>query len=199
MPDKKTELCLAGVDYGSKMAGTTVFAYTKGNALWLLQSEKGKDADAFLQKLIRMHQPHYLGFDAPLSLPGVYLKIPGCTDYFYRAADRALGAMSPMFLGGLTARAMRIKHECSDLDTQIFETYPARLVGKLCPGLKGYKKSSEALKVFKDAFSETMQLQVKELNNWHQADALLALWAAWRKNLEIADVYGNPHEGLIYI
>lgn len=195
----KKGLCLAGVDYGSKLAGTTVFACIKDNSLWLLQSEKGKDADVFLQKLISTHQPKYLGFDAPLSLPGVYLNTPGCTDYFYREADRALGAMSPMFLGGLTARAMRLKNECSGFDTIIFETYPARLIGKFYPGFEGYKKSTDALKTFKDAFAEAMQLPVMELNNWHQADALLALWAAWRKSQGMADVYGNRDEGLIHI
>ena len=35
-----------GIDYGSKLAGTTVICFEKNKQLHFLQSEKKKDADA---------------------------------------------------------------------------------------------------------------------------------------------------------
>ena len=37
-----------GIDYGSKLAGTTALAYELNGKLILLQSQKNKDADAFI-------------------------------------------------------------------------------------------------------------------------------------------------------
>jgi uncharacterized protein len=95
--------------------------------------------------------------DAPLSLPGVFTGLAGCDDYFYRASDRALRAMSPMFLGGLTARAMRLanhsasrlarraaqrEHEQNDEHGHIhfYETYPAEAARRLALKEVGYKQ-----------------------------------------------------------
>ena len=41
-----------GIDYGSKLAGTTVICYKKEGRLQLLQSEKKSDADAFVSQFI---------------------------------------------------------------------------------------------------------------------------------------------------
>jgi hypothetical protein len=98
---------ILSIDYGSKLAGTTAVCFEKNNQLHLAQSVKKQDADAWLRQLISTKKPAAVYIDAPLSLPGVY-RGEG-SDYFYRAGDRAVGAMSPMFLGGLTARAMQLR------------------------------------------------------------------------------------------
>src|SRR5215212_2962102 len=104
----KSSTALAGVDYGSKLAGTTAIAVLEGNTITVHQSLKKQDADLFLTGLLKKYRPSVVGFDAPLSLPGVYRGMKDKNDYFYRTADRELTCMSPMFLGGLTARAIKL-------------------------------------------------------------------------------------------
>ena len=98
---------IAGVDFGSKLSGQTVVAILDNDIIQVQRSEKGKDADDFLLGVLEATKITLVGIDAPLSLPGLYLG--NGSDYFFREADRDLGAMSPMFLGGLTARAIRIR------------------------------------------------------------------------------------------
>lgn len=94
----------AGVDYGSKLAGTTVITFLSQNQLVTYQSPKGKNADDWLKNLLSTQKIGTIYIDAPLSLPSAYC---GKGDNFhYRKADQMLHAMSPMFLGGLTARAI---------------------------------------------------------------------------------------------
>ena len=52
MTERMSEYIFAGVDYGSKMAGTTVVACYDGKSLCFFSSEKKKDADAFLLKTL---------------------------------------------------------------------------------------------------------------------------------------------------
>ena len=102
---------IIGVDYGSKLAGTTVIAYNMGDGIRLERSKKNQDADQMIIDFVAEYNPQVIGIDAPLSLPGVYTGLVGFEDYHYRACDKALKAMSPMFLGGLTARAMNSGHQ----------------------------------------------------------------------------------------
>ena len=97
---------LVGIDYGSKLAGTTVLAYTEGEEIKILQSQKKQDADQFILNFLKISSPELVGIDAPLSLPGAFRALNN--EFFYREADKELNAMSPMFLGGLTARAMKL-------------------------------------------------------------------------------------------
>ena len=126
--------CIFGVDYGSKMAGTTVVAVARERQIDLLQSGRKQDADAWLLETAVAQQPDHIFLDAPLSLPGVYRHLPGRSDYFYREADRELQAMSPMFLGGLTARAMQL-HE------RLRAAYPIGTRG--IPGCRGAASPTE--------------------------------------------------------
>lgn len=117
---------LLGVDYGSKLAGTTAvcYLYSEGNAAFL-SSRKGEDADKMLLDFVLKHGPANLFLDAPLSLPLAYFQgTAHGTDFFYRQCDRQLGAMSPMFLGGLTARAIKLSFELKNVGASVFETYP---------------------------------------------------------------------------
>ena len=125
---------IIGIDYGAKMAGTTVIAHLHDEQLTLTQSVKKQDADKFVLEKVAAIQPTHLFLDAPLSLPGVYRSLPDCDSFFYRKSDQAVQAMSPMFLGGLTARAMQLAHQLQNQGLEIIEIYPAKLAERL--GLK---------------------------------------------------------------
>ena len=88
-----------GIDYGSKVAGTTAICrLTESGQFEFSCSTKGRDADLWIKKAIEEFLPESIYIDAPLSLPGAYYGKE--SNYFYRQADRELRAMSPMFLGG---------------------------------------------------------------------------------------------------
>lgn len=93
-----------GIDFGSKLAGTTALCIGEaGEQLQVSSSEKGQDADLFLMAALEGKAPATLCIDAPLSLPLAYRQPNENSDFFYRKADRQAKAMSPLFLGGLTA------------------------------------------------------------------------------------------------
>ncbi len=199
---KKNDLNIAGVDYGSKLAGTTVIAHLEGQMLSFYNSIKKKDADAFLLTWVREHTPTHLFIDAPLSLPGVYRAPDQYDDYFYRQADREVRAMSPMFLGGLTARAMKLKRALSRSDLQIMEIYPSKLADLLEIRELGYKKKKAHLEgVLHKLANELSSYQwpAEAISNWHQVDALLALLSGLRY-LEGAHLtFGDEEEGRIIV
>lgn len=182
------------IDYGSKLAGTTALCWAADGQLHLAQSAKKQDADVFLQNKIDELAPSAVFIDAPLSLPGVYTGHGH--DYFYRACDRAVAAMSPMFLGGLTARAMRLRAEFPDLP--FFEIYPAYLARTILPEAKFYKK--ENLSGFCGLLSQMLPLPFAEQpKNWHQVDAVLAWLSGWRYGRGEALVFGEEPEGVIVV
>ena len=191
---------IAGIDFGSKMAGTTSICYKHDDQqLNLIQSEKKKDADQFILDFIDERQPHFITIDAPLSVPpGIYGK---GNQYFYRKCDKLLNAMSPMFLGGLTARAIALRDKIinDNSSVQIYETYPKGYITSVASDnmRHHYKKDL-------DLFLEALRinhpnLQITDLANWHQADSVLAYLSAFRISTQEAVSYGNINEGLIYI
>ncbi|OEK05375.1 DUF429 domain-containing protein [Roseivirga misakiensis] len=189
-----------GIDYGSKLAGTTVIAYEEGDFIQLLRSKKGEDADKMIRDFVVEHQLRVIGLDAPLSLPGIYNKIVDCNDYFYRSCDKELKAMSPMFLGGLTARAMKLKNELETDGLKVYEVYPARVAFNLALKTYGYKSK-------KPDYLQMMMVMEKlglvlapalEIETSHDFDSLLALYAAKRIGTSGECSTGNPQEGLIY-
>lgn len=188
---------ICGIDYGSKLAGTTVCAWQGGSGIELRQSAKKEDADAFLEALVAELQPNAIYFDAPLSLPGVYTN--NGNDYFYRACDRALACMSPMFLGGLTARAMRLSHHWQQQGVVTYEAYPAALWREI--GIKElmYKKETYNIPACHALLQQQFSLSLPAVSNWHQFDALLALCVGNRHQQQQGKIYGNPQEGLIYV
>ncbi|MEZ5058281.1 MAG: hypothetical protein R2879_14700 [Saprospiraceae bacterium] len=190
---------IAGIDYGSKLAGTTYVAYDQNGQIHLTGVEKKKDADLWLQNLIPELKPEYIFMDAPLSLPGVYSG--DGEDYFYRKADRDCMAMSPMFLGGLTARAMRLKAFFKKIDLKIFETYPARVVDTQ-PGLPDLyrKKDKNALQPFVEKLEKLLPYDfAKRPETWHEADAILAWLSGFRYAMGKALSFGDEKEGLIWV
>jgi len=181
-----------GADFGSKRAGTTAIAYHEEGSIHVLQSIKGEDADKFIRNYVVALNAEHLFLDAPLSLP------KGLTsdseEVFYREADRQLQAMSPMFLGGLTSRAILLKKQLQKQGRKVYEIYPKALVKEL--------EIEEHYKKDLVHFQETLQAHcppLPELRNWHQVDACLAWLSGFRFTRGEASFYGNEEEGLIYV
>ena len=184
-----------GIDFGAKLAGTTAICEVgEDGLLHFRQSLKKQDADAWLQEVLQEQRPSAVYIDAPLSLPGVYGGTGG--DYFYRACDRQVNAMSPMFLGGLTARAMRLR-SCF-MDIPFYEIYPGHYVREHLPEAVNYKKSD--LEAFCRLLAAKLPLSWKhDPQSWHQADAALAWFSGWRHRHGLASSFGDEAEGLIFI
>ena len=191
-----------GIDYGSKLAGTTVCAhYQLHGAVRFHQSERKADADTFLETLVLRLKPEHIFLDAPLSLPGVYTDPGRYGDYFYRKGDRELKAMSPMFLGGLTARAMRLAATWRTHERQVYEVYPGALARELALKDLNYKKTQGAIPdvAFKLERIIPIAFDPRELRSWHHIDALLALYSGWRFLRDEHRYYGDPVEGGIVV
>jgi predicted nuclease with RNAse H fold len=196
-------LKFAGIDYGSKMAGTTAIAYLSPQEEVIIeQSQKKSDADQFLKNKLSELPIKQVFIDAPLSLPAVYrFGLGEHKDYFYREADRSLQAMSPMFLGGLTARAMKLKDSFSSESVAFYETYPGYLAKLLELPKDQYKKTKTEPESLKSLLisSSKFPFPIPNIMNWHQYDAVLALISAWRFFNDQALVFGNNTEGQIWI
>ncbi len=192
---------IIGIDYGAKMAGTTVIAHLQDEQLTLTQSVKKQDADKFLVGKVKEIEPSHLFLDAPLSLPGVYRNLPNCDSFFYRKSDQAVQAMSPMFLGGLTARAMQLAHQLQHQALEIVEIYPAKLAELL--GLKAlnYKKKQVDVLPVCEKLQATLPFPFNPaaVSNWHQVDAVLALYSGWRFLHDEHETFGNATEGQIVV
>lgn len=196
------EKVVVGIDFGSKLSGFTAIALRDSNGeIHVLQSEKKKSADIWLKEILTKVKPDVIGIDAPLSLPGVYRGLLGLKNYHYRACDQEVGAMSPLFLGGLTARAMEIKSWAEEsLSTTVIEVYPKLIAQKIALDNKLYKKShgylSEALNRL--ITEKSLEIKTNSVDNWHQFDALLALATSLRFVAGKAEEIGRKDEGIIY-
>lgn len=190
---KETDSSFIGIDYGARKAGTTAICWEENGRLSVEQSEKNRDADGFILRRVQQFCPETVYVDAPLSLPMVYRRAG--EDYFYRESDKLLGAMSPMFLGGLTARAMKLKSTLEQIDIKVFEIYPARLVKELAIDTY-YKKD---LKAFAEEVEKKMEIVCPELHSWHQADAVLAWCSGLRHHKGANASYGRQEEGIIIV
>ncbi|MCX8071749.1 MAG: DUF429 domain-containing protein [Candidatus Binatia bacterium] len=185
---------IAGVDFGARWAGTTVICFDVGSQLRFLRVPQKQDADEFLEAFLRKSQPQAVYIDAPLSLPAAYFERG--TDFLYRCCDRDLSAMSPMFLGGLTARAMRL---CRRITLPVYEVYPhaaARLLEE--QGIAGYRSASPPEYLARCA--RVLPCTAAEpVTSWHEVDAALAWWSGWRHLRGEARAFGEPSEGLIWV
>lgn len=188
----KKKLTHIGIDFGGKLNGTTAICYQENRHLTFRQSTKKQDSSEMIKEFVHLHKPDFVFIDVPLSLPGIYRGLKGCSDYMYRQSDRELDAMSPMFLGGFTARGIELKDYLESLGIQVFETYPAD-IKKIC----GIAKDTPLEESY-SLFSQYIKLPpAKTPANNHQLDALVC-WtggAAYLKNKH--HFAGNPKEGLI--
>ena len=195
------EAIVAGIDYGSRSSGNTIMAWSlAGGNVSFFRPEKGLDADVAVFRVLTEMRPATVGIDAPLSLPGRYRDLPGCSDYFYRHCDRELKAMSPMFLGGLTARAMRLSDQMRETGVFPVEVYPAQVADRLSLQDHGYRKAAGRITDCAEILLRRAEFKFDpaELKTWHHVDALLALMAALRVHQGLAVGYGKEEEGLIY-
>jgi predicted nuclease with RNAse H fold len=194
---------IAGIDFGAKLSGTTVVARLyEHNKVDFHTVSKGRDADEFLGGFFENNPDLWLAYiDAPLSLPAVYQNGLGEGDYFFREADRRTGAMSPMFLGGLTARAMQLRVRAEKLGIKLVETYPAKLAEVFKLEEKGYKKGEGSKQEIAMEIGKRLNFSFDKANivSWHHVDALLALASAKRFEMQAAMTYGNPQEGVIIV
>lgn len=192
---------IVGIDYGSKTSGFTCAAVRSTGGIQVHQSTKNKDADRWLTELISPLKPALVGMDAPLSLPGALRGLPNYSNYHYREADIASKAMSPMFLGGLTARAIALKNNFEvALGSEVIEVYPKLAMQYIGLDPLRYKKDKYYLSTALSVLAEKADWGSLEiaLDNWHQFDALLALYSSERYLRENAEKLGDEAEGLIY-
>ncbi len=186
-----------GIDYGSKLAGTTAICYEEENFLHVVQSEKKKSADDFVEKWILEKQPEKVFIDAPLSLPASYFGKGD--DYFYRKCDKAVQGMSPMFLGGLTARALQLRSKLESSKRTFYEIYPAHLLRILFP-TQSFKKGNSGLQDIWELLKPQIPVSVNSIpENRHQLDAFLAWYSGWRYLKGKAIFFGIEEEGLIWV
>lgn len=201
---------IAGIDYGSKLAGTTVIAHLENETIEFFASAKNQDADRFILEWTEKFQPDQIFIDAPLSLPGVYTNNSAYDNYFYRKADLKVKAMSPMFLGGLTARAIQLKTKLLAQNTEVIEIYPSHLADVLELDRNYYKKQKEHIPSIVSALTKSLDLLLPSaqglsvtpssvFSDWHHVDALLALISGIRyvKNQHL--IFGDPQEGQIIV
>jgi len=185
-----------GIDFGAKFAGTTAICYDTSDKLIVVQSIKKQDADHFCNEWIEKLSPDFVMIDAPLSLPKTYHG--DGDDFFFRDCDRQLRAMSPMFLGGLTARAMRLAKIWTDFGKIFYEAYP-RMVATVIPESGSDKSKGLFCKNIVDFIGKETKLEIRFVqNSKHSCDALLAWYAGYRKIQGIAQKTGEISEGLIW-
>ncbi len=193
-------LMLVGIDFGKKLSGNTVIAYSVDSInVKFEKSNKREDADELIHDFILRHLPEEVFIDAPLSLPGVYKGLANCEDYFFRKADRVTRGMSPMFLGGLTARAIRLKDMAAGISVIFHETFPSYLARHWNLDKAGYKKSNQHIINVMELIRKQVKFDLEEIESWHDIDALLALISHSRYREGKAKIFGINEEGLIYV
>lgn len=191
---------ILGIDFGSKLAGTTVVAFEENGCLRFLASQKKQDADEMIHSLARELSPSLIAIDAPLSLPGVYTGLSGCDNHFYRHCDMQTKAMSPMFLGGLTARAMKLSQQVGELGTTVIEVYPVNTGRDLRLDEYGYRTKKADLTGMLERLLAQMELTCLDPApiTAHHIDALLAYHTGRKYQRGDATATGLAAEGLIY-
>jgi uncharacterized protein len=188
--------CLWGIDFGARRSGNTAVAIAEDGKVRFYQTKKDQDTDAWLEELIEKHPPTLIAIDAPLTLPAGWCG--GIGDLFYRQCDEELRAMSPLFLGGLTGRAVKFHRKSKDAGIKMLETYPKGFVNNLLDG--EYPEVGSDLNPILQKLPKDIQLELNEQPaNEHQLDALICLVVAFRFTKKEACAFGKYGEGLIWI
>jgi len=192
---------IVGINYGSRYAGTTVMCYNTAHKVRFISSSKNADADSFLLTELAYLQPDLIMIDAPLSLPGVFWLGNGYKDHFFRICDKELKAMSPMYLGGLTARAMNLRKYINGMGNRMLETYPRKLVDILDLPTDIYKNSKGDLHIFVDHLVVRLGVRINmgQIFTWHHLDALMAFISGLRYLEKQSQEFGVPEEGVVIV
>ncbi len=191
-----------GIDYGAKLAGTSVICRRTNTGFEFYCSEPKKDADQFIYQTVIELKPSQVFLDAPLGLPIRYQSKnkKESDSYFYRKCDEETGAMSPLFLGGLTARAIQLKDRFESQNIKVFETYPGNLWRQFNLNQLQYKKDLMHIEACYHAIdSKYPKPNLKQLRNWHMFDSWLAWLSGWRFENQSHISYGDASEGLILV
>jgi predicted nuclease with RNAse H fold len=187
---------IVGIDLGARHAGTTVVCVRQRGLFIFERTAKGEDVDDWLEERIRHWAPEAIYIDAPLSLPGVYFGKGD--DHFFRRADRLAGGMSPMFLGGLTARAIRLAGQWRARGIEVHEVYPAALIRHEWDYLRipsGRAIPPHKLRLMAGMFA----LPPPVAKDRHEADAWLCWLSGHRHRSGRAKVIGDQEEGAILV
>ena len=191
---------IAGVDYGAKLSGNTAVAILKKGKVELFKTKVNENADDFIVEVLTKHQVKMVFIDAPLSLPISYqgIKEETVPEFFYRQCDKETGAMSPLFLGGLTARAIALKYLLNQKGIEVYETYPSYLCRLL--NIERVKTTDGVFEMFHRIKNELNGLFGNiEPQTIHEIDALLALYSAIRFCQQQHVVLGDASEGEILV
>jgi predicted nuclease with RNAse H fold len=191
---------IAGVDYGAKLSGNTAVAILKKGKVELFKTKVKENADEFIVEVLTKHQVKMVFIDAPLSLPRSYqgIKEETVPEFFYRQCDKETGAMSPLFLGGLTARAIALKYCLNRKEIEVYETYPSYLCRLL--NIERVKTADGVFEMFHRIKNELNGLFGNiEPQTIHEIDALLALYSAIRYCQQQNVVLGDAEEGEILV
>lgn len=185
-----------GIDYGSKLAGTTAICYNMNERLFILNSEKKKDSDKFIAEAIGELSPSAIYLDAPLSIPAAFYDKG--ENFHYRKCDRLTSAMSPMFLGGLTARAMSLKNQHKQFT--FHECYPSYFIREVIHAKEFYNKketipNAQIVGLIKDQ----MEYHIPTLESYHQLDAVICWLSGLRHNTGKHMELGDEQEGVIIV
>ncbi|MFN7012828.1 MAG: hypothetical protein ACK4ON_01005 [Bacteroidia bacterium] len=191
---------ILGIDLGNKGSGNTALCYLLNNTLQLHQIKKGKDEFSIILDVIDKYSIRLVCIDAPLSLPRVYFDKNKFNDYMYRECDKACKAMSPMFVGAFTARAIQLKNMLENKKSQVIEVYPKKLVETI--NLTAYYPNKKENKVPNELIlnlKKEIPYNFCKPETLHQLDALICWQSGFRylnkKHLE----FGHKKEGIIIV
>ena len=98
--------------------------------------------------------------------------------------------MSPMFLGGLTARAMKLRNQNVNID--FHETYPGYFIREILKAKEFYKKKE---KVVNEQLIELLKIRLglpiaSPIENYHQLDAVVC-WLSGKRHMQNKHLVSN--------
>ncbi len=191
---------ILGIDLGNKGSGNTAFCYFSNSKLYCKQFKKDEDEFLAILDVIDKHCISLVCIDAPLSLPGVYFYKNNFKDYMYREGDKACKAMSPMFIGAFTARAIQLKNLLAEKNIEIIEVYPKKLVEVLALStFYPLKKEKNLPPLLLNKTAEIMAFPFSKISSMHQYDALLCWLSGYRYTNNHHLEFGNKKEGVIIV
>lgn len=185
---------IVGIDLGARSSGNTAVCHRERGLFHFARSTKGGDGDAWLTDHVAKLAPTAIYIDAPLSLPAAYFGRGD--DHFFRLADHQAGGMSPMFLGGLTARAIRLAERWRAQGIAVHEAYPAALIRRSWEFLRiphGRAIPRHKLRLM----AGMCLLPPPTPADRHEADAWLCWVIGHRHQRGEALIFGDVAEGLI--
>ena len=191
---------ILGIDLGNKGSGNTAFCFLSKSTLQFKQTKKGEDELSVIFHILKKHPIKLVSIDAPLSFPGVYFHKHKFTDYQYRECDKLCKAMSPMFIGAFTARAIQLKNILEENKIEVIEVYPKKLA-EILDLKKDYplKREQDVPMELVKKIKKIAPYPVKKTTSMHQFDSLLCWLSAHRYIHSHHEEFGNKNEGIIIV